>query len=649
MGNIIDSCASKIDCCDKYNLDKTDKNNNDEDELEEDGDFLEEDGHLEIIKRSTKNFLRFASDIKNMKVRANLLIQHKTDPWSIYQELQDLGFGTYGIVKKVCLKSNPETIRAMKIIPKENLMKGYDNEKLLDEIIILKNLDHPNIMKLYEFFEDNEHYYMISEYCDQGDLLDKLNKLNWMNQIVVKFLMEQILNAVAYLHSKGVFHGDIKLENIMLYTTTKSAKERFTLINKQLSYDRNLQIEINNSYSTFSEKRQPSSKSIKLVEDMLNYEIKLIDFGCSKIFTKRGERKSGIIGTSIYCSPEVIDDLYDEKCDEWSCGVLMYMLLCGEPPFQGETEEEIFKKVKKCEYDFSPPQFDNVSKNCKDLIKKLLQPKIQRRIKAIDALKHPFFTESFNPETALKNKDNSIIEQLFNVKVPISQFHRAIISYMSANYISKDEEKRLRTVFRYIDYDDKSFLTKAKIEKVLKEYGKECTPEKIQKIIDALDVDKNGAIEYQEFIQGLCDKHSLFNDFNVKNIFIIMDNDNKGYLTSEDIKSFAFPNKTVDDEAITEYLKQFGMKIDDKLFFDEFKDIIQNNCSLDDPGDENKSENKENANNEDEEKEKKINLDESIDIKTDKEHRLEFENSAIYSVDKNSSFESSDFDKIEMK
>ena len=60
----------------------------------------------------------------------------------------------------------------------------------------------------------------------------------------------------------------------------------------------------------------------------------------------------------MYCSPEVIDDLYDEKCDEWSCGVLMYILLCGEPPFQDEIEEEIFKKVKKCEYDFSPPQFD---------------------------------------------------------------------------------------------------------------------------------------------------------------------------------------------------------------------------------------------------------------------------------------------------
>jgi calcium-dependent protein kinase len=436
-------------------------------------------------------------------------------------------------------------------------------------------------MKLYEFFEDNTNCYMVSEYCDHGDLLQKMQKLNYMNEIVVKFLMEQILNAIAYLHSKGVFHGDIKLENIMLYTTTKSVDQRFTIINKQITFDKKLQNEIDNSFKNDSVASCPSSKSIKIVNEMLNYEIKLIDFGCSKIFTKRGERKSGIIGTSIYCSPEVIDDLYDEKCDEWACGVLMYLLLCGEPPFNGETEEEIFEKVKKCQYDFSPPEFKNVSENCKNLIKKLLEPKISRRIRAQDALKHPFFSESFNPDKVLtRNKDLSIIEKLPTLKVPHSQFHRAILSYMCTNYISKDEEKKLRAVFRYMDYDGKSFLTKSKIEKALKDNGNLITVYKIQNIIEALDFDKNGVIEYQEYIQGLCNKNALFNEFNLKNVFVLLDTDNKGYLTSTDIKNFAFPEKTVNDEAIKEYLKQFGMKIDDKLSFDDFVYIIQNNCSL---------------------------------------------------------------------
>ena len=246
-----------------------------------------------------------------------------------------------------------------------------------------------------------------------------------------------------------------------------------------------------------------------------------------------------------------------------------------------ETEEEIFEKIKKLQYDFSPPEFKNVSENCKNLIKKLLEPKISRRIRAQDALKHPFFSESFNPDKVLtRNKDLSIIEKLPTLKVPHSQFHRAILSYMCTNYISKDEEKKLRAVFRYMDYDGKSFLTKSKIEKALKDNGNLITVYKIQNIIEALDFDKNGVIEYQEYIQGLCNKNALFNEFNLKNVFVLLDTDNKGYLTSTDIKNFAFPEKTVNDEAIKEYLKQFGMKIDDKLSFDDFVYIIQNNCSL---------------------------------------------------------------------
>ena len=580
MGEILQSCICKIDCCDK---DKDNNKNNFENQMEhiethEEDEYDEEQEFVGIVKKDSKKIYKLPSDIINMKVKASQVIQHKTDPWSIYEELQDIGFGTFGKVKKVRLKSNPEIIRAMKIIAKDRLIKGFDDEKLSNEILILKNLDHPNIMKLYEFFDDDKYYYMITEYFDQEDLYEKMNKLYCMNQIVVKFLMGQILNAVAYLHSKGVFHGDIKLENIMLYSTTKYSKQRFTLINRRLSKNIDLQNEINESFKH----KKISKTSSYIVDEMLNYEIKLIDFGCSKIFSRKGERKSGIIGTSIYCSPEVIDDLYDEKCDEWSCGVLMYIMLCGEPPFEGDTEEEIFKKIKKCDYNFDNEQFRYVSKNCIDLIKKLLEPKINRRIKAIDALRHPFFTETFNPDTALtQNKDLSLIEKISDIKRPYSKFHEAVTSYMCINYISKDEEKKLRAMFRYIDYDRKNYLTKEKIEKILKENGKILTEDKIKYILKAFDFDENGVIEYQEYLNGLCDKNLLFSENNLKRFFELIDNGKKGYLNSKDIKDFAFQDKMVKNQAIKEYLKQFGMKIDDKLYYDNFAYIIQNNCSLD--------------------------------------------------------------------
>ena len=399
MGVLVESCKQHVHCCKKEGVRQ-------ETETEEYSESLScSASHEDNDGDNSSRILDIPNDVINMKVKLNdLVMEHQTSPWIYYKELSTLGSGTYGTVKKVCLIKNPSTIRAMKIIPKENIMEGVDSSKVIDEITILKKLDHPNIMKIYECFVDKDNFYIISDYCDQGDLLGKLEKLGKMNEIVVKFIMDQIFSAVAYLHSKNVLHGDIKLENILLYTASNNKGRRFTSINIDINHIIELQKEINRSNSV-------TKRSRNYVNDMLNYEVKLIDFGCSKYFVNKKKHKklSGIIGTTLYCSPEVVDDLYDEKSDEWSCGVLMYILLSGEAPFQGNSEEEIFKKIKKCQYSFKPKEFNDVSDSCKDLIRKLMEPKKRKRIKASEALRHPFFTTFFNPNKAMtENKDLNI-------------------------------------------------------------------------------------------------------------------------------------------------------------------------------------------------------------------------------------------------
>ena len=235
MGIVIDSCKQHMVCCNTEDKELMTEPNiisrnlyfteNEEEINQTEGD--------EIYKR-----IESSNDLMNLKVKINdLILEHQTSPWNHYKEIVVLGSGTYGTVKKVCLIKNPSTIRAMKIISKEYIIKGVNHSKLIDEIKILKKLDHPNIMKIYEFFFDDKNFYIISDFCDQGDLLGKLEKLGTMNEIVVKFLMEQIFNAVAYLHSKKVLHGDIKLENILLYTaTSKNKGRRFTSINLDINF-----------------------------------------------------------------------------------------------------------------------------------------------------------------------------------------------------------------------------------------------------------------------------------------------------------------------------------------------------------------------------------------------------------------------------
>ena len=589
---IVDSCKSQLHCCNTEDKNKivTETNNFTEsfsftDEQEGFNEYETEDG----IKNLGTN------DIENMKVKLNdLILEHQTSPFLYYKELLTLGSGTYGTVKKVSLIKNPSTIRAMKIISKENIIEGVDHSKFIDEITILKKLDHPNIMKIFESFVDKNNFYIISDFCDQGDLLGKLEKLGKMNEIVVKFLMEQILNAVAYLHSKNVLHGDIKLENILLYTASKSKSRRFTSINLDINKMTELREEIN------SRSNSVTKRSKNYVNDMLNYEIKLIDFGCSKYFVKKHKHQklSGIIGSTLYCSPEVVDNLYDEKSDEWSCGVLMYILLCGEPPFQGDSEEEIFQKIKKCQYNFNSKAFDSVSDNCIDLIKRLLEPKKKKRIKAIEALKHPFFTEFFNPSKAMtENKDLNILKKLINFKKSISKFHEAMYAFICNNYISKDEEKKLRALFRYIDKDGKNAFSKEDLERCFKEININLSDENLNDIMKYIDSNQNAQIEYQEFLRALCDKKSLLTKENLKNAFLALtEGEEKEFIDGENIKKFIFHDVDIQEEILTEYLEQFGMKKDQKINFEQFCDILINDKRLDDG--ENKEKKIEENNNE---------------------------------------------------
>ena len=575
MGIVVDSCKSTINCCDDDEegyvaRNYTRKTSSDNESAEE--DFTEHEEKPPEKKEEAPK------DISDMVIKANkLFMQRHQSPWKFYEELEEIGSGMYGVVKKVRLISNPEVTRAMKIIPEENVVQG-EGASLIDEIEILKNLDHINIMKMYESFVDNNNYYIVSELCDQGHLLSKMEKLGKMDQIVVKYLMDQIFNAVAYLHSKNILHGDIKLENVLLNKTTKRGGRRFTNINLDFNEDEELTEDINKNFG----KRQTSKKSVNYIKDMMNYEVKLIDFGCSKYFVKRKKKKKlrGIIGTSIYCSPEVVDNLYDERSDEWSCGVLMYILLSGVPPFYGDTEEEIFEKIKKCKYDFTPPPFKKVSKNCKDLIRRLLEPKKQYRIKAIEALRHPFFTESFDPNSAMtEDKDLNVLKNFINPIKYQSKFHEAIAVFLCVNFITTEEENTLKTVFRYLDKDGKGIISLEMMKKSLEEIGIEISDEELQKVFDQIDENGSSFIEYQEFIRNTCDIKKLMSEQNLKNVFNTISSNNNT-MTGQDIKNFIFHDAIVREETLKEYFDSFGMKFEDSIVFDDFYNMIRNNQKL---------------------------------------------------------------------
>ena len=538
---------------------------NKEENNENDSDSSNDSDNNRIISLNTQEIPSSSTDII---IKTDTLVRsYDFSPYKKYEELSILGEGTYGLVKKVCLINNKKTIRAMKIISKKNILKGQSN-KLFEEIEILRRLEHPNIMKIYEYFIDDKNIYIITEFCDQGDLLGKMKKLYSMSELVVKYLMSQILDALAYLHDNRVFHGDIKLENIMLYKTSRKKIKRFTVINKDLNSDVNLQNKLDNV----------SGQTSDYVEDMSNYEIKLIDFGCSKYLTKKKNNVlSGIVGTSIYCSPEVIDNSYDEKSDEWSCGVLMYILLYGDTPFAGNTEEEIFENIKNYNIDFD--KLENVSENCLDLIKKLINPKKQYRITALEALRHPFFTEKLNPKNILTHhKDLSILKRYKKIKKYPTILHKVVVAYCCFNYISQEEEKKLKELFLFLDENNVKKLREKDFIRGFEKAKISISPLEIKDLMNLLDSDGSKVIEYQEFLRAFCDKDLLLNNDNLKIIFEIIDKDKKGYININDIKDFILGNdkSKLKESAMKNLSKKIGIDNNSKIEFKQFCDIIRN-------------------------------------------------------------------------
>jgi len=679
----------------------------------------------------------------------NVILQQTCNPLDYYDNIKKIGKGTFGTVYKVMHKQSG-VIRAMKVISKNKLKYGFTDEDIIQEINILTKLEHPHIIKVYEFYNYQKHYYIINEFCNEGDLSEKLATLTRFPEFFVKILMIQIFNAVLYLHKKCVFHGDLKLENIMIDSLTnneetsptkkvksdfisslledekeideylkekaikrsntitkkpksafniyssyngqngnnkgkikgnrlsssflkkvntignnkffrkkreneeeeknnikkketepmlkvKKRKSEFSFLNGEVSdsdeeknseensskdwdssneeekekdkmnnikkYNENFvkhQLDIekninkkskcleiineeieNPSKEVYEHKNNPNNNSHlkkSLTFNSLkikNFEIKLIDFGCAKIFSKYKKNFGEIIGTLIYCSPEVLKNNYSKECDIWSCGIIMYVLLSGHFPFYAKTEEEIKKKILSGKFEFNPKYFSNISEKAKDLITKCLIYDKRKRISAQQALEHEFFMDDINPHNIFEDNidTKNILLSLKNYSKH-SKIYQTGLTYLSHNFSDKEELNKLKKIFYKIDLNLDGKLSKQELGKAFKEAGIEMTKKQLDKMMDSIDFDGNGYIEYEEFIRVALPKSKLFTETNLKIAFDMFDLDKNGTISLDEFKTILGINKIKNEKVNKELLKEIPIKENEEMTFEQFKQIF---------------------------------------------------------------------------
>ena len=465
------------------------------------------------------------------------------NPREVYLREKALGQGSFGtvyLVKHLQL----HRYFAMKVIKKQKKNKN-EEENLMNEINILRKLDHPNILKITDFYNLKTEYNIITEYCQEGELFDEIKNNAPFNETLTGWYMKQILSAVCYCHNQHVIHRDLKPENILI---VKRQKNGF-------------------------------------------HPIKIIDFGTAKIFNKE-KREHALIGSAYYIAPEVLSRNYTEKCDVWSCGIIMYILLTGRPPFNGSSEEEIMKKIKVGNFDMTKYPWGIISKEAKDLIKKLLQIDPNKRINSQSALNHEWFQTDKVKEVqninTLKTKSlNKLLNNLTKYRSD-NILRCAVIAYLVHNSTQLNQAHEAVKLFNKIDKNGDGKITKEELysgfQQLMKLSGDELKNQ-VDTVFNNIDNDHNGYIEYEEFVRAAIDKeYFLSNDF-LMFAFNYFDRDHNGNITLEEIKNLFCQNSNnkYSQEAqnqLKKCFKEIDVNGDGELSFDEFvlmmKNIIRN-------------------------------------------------------------------------
>ena len=319
-----------------------------------------------------------------------------------YMQICILGQSYYSIVYKVKNKLSKK-FRALKEISKEKIENANDTRNIVFSINVLSNLRHHNIIQLYEFYEDEKNFYLIYDLCEKIDLDEILKGKKVLCEFLVKFIMYKILLAVDYLHKQKIIHGDIKLRNIGFfkkenYNNIDNEEQNLNL--KDLINEICDDIKLKNEVLIKNNYQSLSNKAKIFINNLIKYDIKLLDCWSQDVFIKDIIKNNNpdIMLNISYFSPELFDQNITKERDEWACGIIMFNLINGYKPFEGDTKEELVDSIINEDIDEEINEL-NIGKECKDLLFKLLNKNPHYRIKAEDALKHDFF------QKGLKIKD----------------------------------------------------------------------------------------------------------------------------------------------------------------------------------------------------------------------------------------------------
>mmetsp|Transcript_29057 Transcript_29057/g.66833 ORF Transcript_29057/g.66833 Transcript_29057/m.66833 type:complete len:590 (+) Transcript_29057:80-1849(+) len=434
-----------------------------------------------------------------------------------------LGAGAYGSVFSAKHRKS-EKEYAVKVIVKDDA--AIKPEMLASEIALLASLDHPNVVRLYEYFEEEKSIFLVTELVVGGDLGDMLQAGELEEEADVTTMMYQLAHAIAYCHGKGVIHRDLKMDNC-------------------------------------------------LVDHEHRNVLKVIDFGMAVVH-EAAEGSSacdaawmkGVAGTVPYMSPEMVDATLNHgaKTDMWSAGVIMYLLLSGgeHPLWQGVklSEDDMFQRILQGVPNMEPLQDAGVSPDGQDLVSKMLRREPNQRLGASDVLAHPWFAGNSVGACDLRRT----LGRLGNF-TKMSKFEQAVLTVV-AHQSGESEVTELERAFTSLDTNCTGSLSKDELRVGFQECGLEVPEAELNALFDAYHVSGTDKIEYTGWLAGTMKSSVIDSDQAIKGAFAFFDASGDGELSREELLA------VLGAEEAAIFWRHFSDIDKTSLSFEEFKELM---------------------------------------------------------------------------
>lgn len=458
----------------------------------------------------------------SIKINLREQVNHRVGRlYEFYEIGETLGEGSFGSVRKgIQISTNQEV--AIKTIIKSYVQRTDDTNAIL-EVEILRNLDHPNILKIKEVIEDMRNYHIITELCTGGELFSKISLQKSLSESTVSLYMNQILSALSFCHDKGVLHRDIKPENMLFQ---------------------------------FPDENSP---------------IKIIDFGVSDLNCNQKTLKFEQLTSIFYKAPEQFSNYCCDKSDVWSVGVIIYLMLSGYLPFQGKNEKKMEFSIKNSVLSFDSPEWENISEFAKDLLTKILEKDPEKRLSAKDALLHPWIQNGHSQYLLTRTITDSGIKNLLKFRFHVKLRH-AVLEFIISHFCNSSEISELQQAFISMDLngDGKLSLEEVNIVCLLMNY-----PQKdMKQLLEQCDANMNGCIDYTEFLTAATNWRKVLNKNKLKAAFESFDIDKNGAISIIELKQVLQNDYQVDENIWEEIFLEVDTNKDGAIDMLEFHSAV---------------------------------------------------------------------------